>query len=652
MRSSRVRFERGMALLALLAVIALGSSWYLVSQMNAESGSRSAIQRTRNAEVLNRAKRALIGYVAQRAATAGESNPGRLPCPEAVNNIGTSDEGGSAPWVGPPATANCSSIGRLPWRTLGLDKLVDSANEPLWYVVGPTWRLSNSSSTLLINSNTVGDIVVDGKQVVALIIAPGAAISAQAATGCTARNQSRSVPAPTMDARDYIECFDSGTLQFVTTAASTSSNDQIVRITVDDVMPAIEAAIANRIEREIVPALNTVYTPTSWGFSVGNPVYPYPATFASPGPGAGTSNYQGAAGIYRGLLPFNQTQNCTPSAADPRCTTTMLAFSKYSANDTKTSGSGYIQMHSNCSWSGATYVCTGEYFKPSIAVTVRLRVTNVAMGLRSFDPSKISFTAMNDTVGGWGTQTIPFTAATVLNTDGSATLTIAGGTLPDIDDAGWGTYANYRVSVDRAAFGDHALLSSTDATTGWFVRNEWYRLVYYATAQTFTAAQLPTAPACANGTTCLTVSNLSPSNNKRALLVLAGRSLNGVARPSATLSDYFEFGNAAASYERQTITPVPAGLYTDTGSSNAYAIAVSSLATGATLQFRAANANTGSSTLNTGPTGTRPLVDTDGNPLASGAIRANAAVQVIYDGSRFKLTKRPFNDRIIVIGSN
>lgn len=46
---------------------------------------------------------------------------------------------------------------------------------------------------------------------------------------------------------------------FVSTGPSTSFNDQVVRITVADIMPAIEAAIASRVEREIVPILKRVY---------------------------------------------------------------------------------------------------------------------------------------------------------------------------------------------------------------------------------------------------------------------------------------------------------------------------------------------------------------------------------------------------------
>ena len=36
----------------------------------------------------------------------------------------------------------------------------------------------------------------------------------------------------------------------------------------------------------------------------------------------------------------------------------------------------------------------------------------------------------------------------------------------------------------------------------------------------------------------------SPNNNKRAILVFAGRSLNGTARPSSNLADYLEGQNS------------------------------------------------------------------------------------------------------------
>ena len=175
------RLQRGAALLVLLVVLVLGASWFLVSRLDAIAGAFTAIDRNHNAVALNQAKQTLIGYVAKAAAEGNESNPGRFPCPEAAGNVGNpASEGTAAP--------NCTlpAVGRLPWRTLGIDKLRDSANEPLWYVVSAGWALSNSTSpplTTYINSDcgsaggtqacTTGQLTVDGsaKAAVAVIIA-------------------------------------------------------------------------------------------------------------------------------------------------------------------------------------------------------------------------------------------------------------------------------------------------------------------------------------------------------------------------------------------------------------------------------------------------------------------------------------------------
>jgi hypothetical protein len=91
-----------------------------------------------------------------------------------------------------------------------------------------------------------------------------------------------------------------------------------------------------------------------------------------------------------------------------------------------------------------------------------------------------------------------------------------------------------------SVFPDHALLSSADPATGWFMRNEWYRVMYYAAAQGNTASNLPAAPACTTATNCLTVTNLTPADNKRSLLFLAGRSLNGTVGSTRTLADFLD----------------------------------------------------------------------------------------------------------------
>jgi hypothetical protein len=101
------------------------------------------------------------------------------------------------------------------------------------------------------------------------------------------------------------------------------------------------------------------------------------------------------------------------------------------------------------------------------------------------------------------------------------------------------------MTADLGVLSDHPLLDPTSTgpgSTGWFVRNEWYRLVYYAAAQESTADGLP-SHGC-DSSDCLRF-NDSNTRNIRALLVLGGRSLsNPSGRPNGTLSDYMEYNNA------------------------------------------------------------------------------------------------------------
>ncbi|HEX9773862.1 MAG TPA: hypothetical protein VGA44_10385 [Steroidobacteraceae bacterium] len=545
-----------MALLGLLAVAVMVFAYVLTSRLNAAS-QFVGVDREHNAKVLAQAKQALIGWMAINAAT--DNNPGRLPCPEAVNAIGTNSEGVSAPLVS-PSTPNCATVGRLPWRTLGLGKLVDAASEPLWYAVSPGWALQNSSTLLSINSDSRGAMVVDGQvapnEVVALIIAPGPAMNVQAASGCTAQAQARALPAPAMDPLNYIECFNAATPAFSTTGPATSFNDQVVRVTAADLMPALEAAIAERMQREIAPALRGVYTSSIYaGIPASTPLYPYAAPWANPGPGSGTSDYRGVASTYKGLLPFNQTQGCNP-ATDPRCTTTLVAWASGTPPTApKVGGYGFI-MNQACSWqSGGTIaVCEGEYEEdngnPSgagILMEMTTTINNVAMGLRKLDWTRAKLLARNSSSDPWlqmALEPAPDTLAT-MNADGSVTIKFRA-RLPNVDAMSWGHKALYQMSLERAVIGDHALLDPNDATLGWFVRNEWYRTTYYATVRRNTAVALSTLGCIDSSDTnvgCVRF-NDSSTRNIRALLVLAGRSLgNPAGRPNAVLADYVEYQN-------------------------------------------------------------------------------------------------------------
>lgn len=80
----------------------------------------------------------------------------------------------------------------------------------------------------------------------------------------------------------------------------------------------------------------------------------------------------------------------------------------------------------------------------------------------------------------------------------------------------------------------------------------------------------------------------------------------------------------------------------DTGAANAYAVTfagslTTSYTAGLLIAFKAANANTGASTLNVNSLGVKNIVRPDGTALGSGEIPANGIALVCYDGTNFQL---------------
>jgi len=546
--------QRGLALTLLLVVVVLAFTYVLMSRLPLAT-RQTASKLEYNAKVLNQAKQALIGKMVIDAAGT-DDNPGSLPCPEGPNSIGSNFEGTAAPTVA-PSTPTCPTVGRLPWRTFGVDKLVDADAEPLWYAVSPGWALQTSITKLDINSDKRGQMTVDGlappNDVVALIIAPGRAMNVQAAPGCTARNQARAAPAPTMNPADYIECFNAATPAFSTIGPAASFNDQVLAVTTADLIPPLEAAIQQRMQREIAPVLRTVYSSAAWGQTAGNPVYPFAAQFDLPDPGSGNT-YQANDGRYQGLLPFNCSK--AGCASDSRYSPTFVNWTASGGGPSiSVAGPGLVAGGGSCSLTGNQVQCTGTYVAVgTVTFTITVRATNVAMALRQLDPSGVTLTT--GSLLSLGTCSSPGTVTGIsgrFRSDGSADMTmqaqapglIGGPLLLPLT-------VNYCMTAQLGMFADHPLLdpSSTGAgSTGWFVRNEWYRLVWYGVAPMNTVDNLTGSPpvpiGCVNNppttTNCLRING---TRNIRALVVLTGGSLsNPAGRPNGNLSDYLEHAN-------------------------------------------------------------------------------------------------------------
>lgn len=662
--------QRGIALLALIAALVIGGTWYLVSRLQQLSGNRTVAERVRNAEVLNRAKQALIGYVIAQANHAGENNPGALPCPEAGAsfNSTTGTDGKMA------SSCTLPAVGRFPWRSIGTDKMVDAAGEPLWYVVSPGWAYTGSST--VINSNSAGQLTIDGvapaslataDTVIALIIAPGLPFSVPAATGCTAYSQARaqtSGVAP--DVRNYLECDNAnGDSSFVTTGPSGSFNDQVLKVTVGDLMPGLEAAVADRVTRtgEFFDTLKTVYASGSWGLSAA--MYPFAATFSNPS----TSNLQGAAATYAGLLPLTISET-TPGSGTACAGTEVLpcaaTFVAWSGVPTLSGASIYS---SDCSGTNATQVSCTFYSRCTLGLlpcllggtatlnfSLTATATNVGMTLRQLN-SAATMTNV-DVAGRNATGSMNSTGSAAITLTGTTTVTYTfGAIVSNLLCGGIGTCESWTIGVPIRLVADHSILdTSTSASYGWFLRNKWHQVTYYAAASNFTPTGAPN-PSCTNSTTCLTVTNPPATGGaagaQRAIAIMMGRSINGNTRPSATLADYLEYGNVGASYENQNVRDSVRNVLTDTGAANAYVVSLTSVSVGKPIYFRAANTNTGASTLNTAATGVKSLLNSDGSALSASQVRQNNALLVTWDGTQFVLaTKRPFNDRVLVIDHN
>ncbi|HEX6295629.1 MAG TPA: hypothetical protein VFZ74_03560 [Burkholderiales bacterium] len=566
--------QDGIALIGLLALIVLGASWWLVSAL-ATPANRVGSDREHNAKVLAQAKVALIGTVGLMAGDTTESNPGRLPCPEApgsANNFAggvytVSDDG--------VAAGNCTlpAVGRLPWRTLGTDKLVDAAGEPLWYVVSPAWALSNATLPALrttINSQgPAGQLTLDAAgDIVALIIAPGRPSNIAAGGGCVARTQARIRTANVAwDARDFLDCTNSdGDAAFATNGPTGSFNDQVVAVTSGEVLPMIEAAVADRFVRQM--GANMRYCGGLWSPCTGGGAavyYPFAATFGDPT----AASYQGVVNLTQGLPPLSFSgagacvtagSFCNPPAAcnpalDNRCAPALVTYRDNSVITQTGSGDPSVILQSySCSVAGtpSTLTCNLNVSagpgtpqgRRWVSFTLDVTSNNVGMALRQINAA-VQMTGVDTAV-----VNSPFgytVDSAAMNNDGSATIQItsrvpgaSGSLVADLLCLIGPPLKCYQYTITLPfQWVDQPMLYADNATMAWWYRNGWHQLTYYAVS----ADNAPSGTGTCAGATCLSVAGPTLTNTQRSVLVMPGRAIGAQARPPAALADWLEGGN-------------------------------------------------------------------------------------------------------------
>nr|VFK02480.1 MAG: hypothetical protein BECKH772B_GA0070898_102831 [Candidatus Kentron sp. H]VFK02627.1 MAG: hypothetical protein BECKH772A_GA0070896_102802 [Candidatus Kentron sp. H]VFK05865.1 MAG: hypothetical protein BECKH772C_GA0070978_103071 [Candidatus Kentron sp. H] len=296
------RRQTGAALLLLLGIIVLLSSGIFIDHLG-QAALHRLQQDQKTTEALFAAKQALIGWA------VGHPNvPGLMPWTDR-NGDGNYDGDSDCASLSSDATFNPSFLlGRIPWRGrttpceethggLGID-VKDSAGERLWYAVSrnlirryqspagyptinPTLANTAPFPWLTVRDATNASI---SNRVAAVILAPGSVLN----------DQDRSAYAP--DPKNYLDihastginnadaddCFDNHTgcdgtegEDFVLADADTGFNDQLIFITIDELMRAVEKRVLNEVDKVLDD-----YRKTAGQEVTG--VYPWMSPFAYP----------------------------------------------------------------------------------------------------------------------------------------------------------------------------------------------------------------------------------------------------------------------------------------------------------------------------------------------------------------------------------
>lgn len=228
--------------MVMLVIMVMGISAVLISSLSTAKLKNTRQETTSNA--LTQVKEALIGY----AITYGDTHTGQvhgyLPCPDIDASNG---EGSSNLSCG---SKNVSSIGRLPWKTLGLSALRDGDGECLWYAVSGTYQ--SNQKTDLMNWDTRGlfealdtSSAPVAQDIVAVVFAPGPVLGNQ--------NRAPDGTAPicggNYTASNYLDSDGTISNGTVSTSANTTTqfrlatssqvNDRLIYITRQDIWNAM-----------------------------------------------------------------------------------------------------------------------------------------------------------------------------------------------------------------------------------------------------------------------------------------------------------------------------------------------------------------------------------------------------------------------------
>lgn len=305
----QIQAQKGMMLIMLLFVIGIASTVLALHSLNPNSMRIERDKRT--AAVMAEAKAALIGWSVARG-EAGSQRPGELPCPD-------NDAPGTAGYGFEDGACVAGKVGRLPWKTLGIQEPLDGDGEVLWYAIDGAFRIrwgvpTAAATNQPINIDTKASIqvfdtggallTIPGSEAAAVIFSAGEPlegqsrgqdISACAVTGTNIQQNECS--------SNYLEAF--GGLNnavnqgpYIAAAKSNQFNDKVTFVAGSALLSLVETRVAREVQKRL-----EVYR-------VDNGFYPYPAKFDDPnclnvGNSGNLTSCQSDSAVCQGRFPSN-----------------------------------------------------------------------------------------------------------------------------------------------------------------------------------------------------------------------------------------------------------------------------------------------------------------------------------------------------------
>nr|WP_314901053.1 hypothetical protein [uncultured Deefgea sp.] len=246
--------QSGATLLILMLVMMTVFATLLVSSLRGRNAED--LRREQSAAAIEKARQALLAWSLSRTSSGSSvDSPVELPCPADPNESNVSQVGMSRS-LGCNGAAATYRIGLLPWRTLGIPRLVDGYGEPLWYSVDLGVVARKKDESRKVNGDSfaflkvhlgTNELTLNGEGAAAVIFAAGPPLAGQA----------RASPYVASQYLEGVAAYNNSSLggPFVVNNLSETFNDQLGILTSRELIDGART----RLGVEVAKLLNVYY---------------------------------------------------------------------------------------------------------------------------------------------------------------------------------------------------------------------------------------------------------------------------------------------------------------------------------------------------------------------------------------------------------